>query len=142
MVTVTRTAGGVCGTVTMVLGLLLTASAADTGIAGRYTGDWKSNSGGGNGSFHLSLAPLPDGSWKCEVSFAFAGADVKTAMREVKVDQSKLEAAYDFDLMGNVLRSRIKGELKGNGIEGSYQTTTVDGGNAVDNGVWNASREK
>jgi hypothetical protein len=128
--------------VTILLTLLLTASAADSPLAGRYAGDWKSNGGGGNGTFHLSLAPGSEGAWKCEVSFALAGADVKTTMREVKVDQSKLEAAYDFDLMGNVLRSHIKGELKGNGIEGSYQTTTVDGGSVVDDGIWNAAREK
>jgi len=128
--------------VMIILALLLSASAADSDLAGRYAGDWKSNGGGGNGTIRLSLEPASGGAWKCEVSFALAGADVKTTMREVKVDQSKLEAAYDFDLMGNVLRSRIKGELKGNALEGSYQTTTVDGGTAVDDGLWKASREK
>lgn len=126
----------------ILLVLFMIASGADPGLAGRYTGDWKSNGGGGNGSFRLSLEPGEAGAWKCEVTFTIGGGDVKTTMREVKVDQSKMEAAYDFDLMGNILRSRIKGEWKGSTFEGTYQTTAVDGGDTVDSGVWNAARAK
>jgi hypothetical protein len=124
------------------LALFMIASAAEPGLAGRYAGEWKSNAAGGNGSFRLNLEPAADGAWKCEITFTFGGEDVKTAVREVKVDQSKLEAAYDFELMGNTLRSRISGELKGNTFEGRYKTTTVEGGDAVDEGVWTATRAK
>jgi hypothetical protein len=63
-------------------------------------------------------------------------------MRQVKVEQSKLEAAYDFDLLGNTLRSRITGEWNGKALDGKYQTTAADGGTAVDDGVWSAARVK
>jgi hypothetical protein len=63
-------------------------------------------------------------------------------MREVKVEQSKLEVAYDFDLLGNTLRSRITGEWNGKAFDGKYQTTAVEGGAAVDDGMWNAARAK
>ncbi len=126
----------------VLLALMITAAVADTNLAGSYSGDWKSNGGGGNGSFKLSLESASNGAWKCDVTFTFGGADVKTSMCAAKVTQSKLEASYDFDLMGNTLRSKISGELKGTAIDGTYQTTSVDGGTPVDDGVWNATRSK
>lgn len=124
----------------ILLGCFMIASAADTDLAGRYAGEWKSSGSSGNGTFRIVLEPGPAGAWKCEVTFTFAGAEVKTIMREVKVEQSKLEAAYDFDLMGTALRSRINGEFKGNVFEGRYVTTPAEGGDAVDDGVWSATR--
>jgi hypothetical protein len=128
--------------ITILFVLLMIASAADRDLAGRYAGEWKSNSSGGNGSFRMSLDPAPGGAWKCEVTFTFAGEEVKTIVRQVKVDQSKLEAAYDFDLLGGTLRSRITGDWNGKAFEGRYQTTAVEGGAAVDDGVWSAARAK
>ena len=128
---------------TILLALLMAAaSAAAPDLAGRYTGEWKSGSAGGGGSFTLSLSPGDGGAWKCEVTFAYAGQDVKTTVRSVKVDQSKLEASYDFDLMGTTLRSHITGDWDGKAFDGKYETTAVEGGAAVDNGTWNAARAK
>jgi len=124
----------------ILFGLLMVSSAADI-AAGQYSGDWKSTGGGGNGSFKMSLEPGAGGTWKMDVVFSFGGTDVKTTMRTVKVEGSKIDASYDFDLMGNALTSHIKGELKGATIEGTYQTTAADG-SAADEGVWNASRGK
>lgn len=129
-------------TITILFALLMIGRGADRDLAGRYAGEWKSNSAGGNGAFRLSLAAVPDGAWKLDVVFTYAGEDVKTIVRQAKVEQSKLEASYDFDLMGNALRSRITGEWKGTAFEGRYQTTTVDGGATVDDGVWSAARAK
>jgi hypothetical protein len=120
---------------------LLLLLAADTDLAGRFAGDWKSVSGNG-GQFRMSLEPKPEGSWKCEVTFTLAGEEVKTTMREVKVEQAKLTAAYDFEVQGSTLRSRITGQWNGRALEGQYQTTVVDGGAAVDSGTWNAARAK
>jgi hypothetical protein len=126
--------------ITMLLVLLMIASAADRDLAGRYSGDWKSSGSGGNGAFRLSLEPAADGMWKCEVTFTFAGEEVKTIVRQVKVEQSKLEAAYDFDLLGGTLRSTITGEWNGKAFDGKYKTT--GDGEAVDEGVWSAARAK
>ena len=128
--------------ITMLFVLLMIATAAGRDLAGHYAGEWKSNGSGGNGSFRLSLEAAPDVAWKCDVVFTFAGDDVKTIMRQIKVDQSKLDASYDFELMGNTLRSKITGELKGAAFDGRYQTTTVDGATAVDEGTWSAARAK
>src|SRR5882724_6611871 len=126
--------------ITILFVLLMIASGADRDLAGRYAGEWKSNSAGGGGAFRLSLDQSPDGAWKLDVVFTYAGAEVKTIVREVKVGQSKLDASYDFDLLGTTLRSKITGELKGTAFEGRYQTTTVDGAAVADEGTWTAAR--
>ncbi|HEV3197251.1 MAG TPA: hypothetical protein VGZ73_05075 [Bryobacteraceae bacterium] len=128
--------------ITILFVLLTIASGADRDLAGRYAGEWKSNSAGGGGAIRLSLEPAADGAWKLDVVFTYAGEEVKTITRQVKVDQSKLDASYDFDLMGNTLRSKITGELKGAAFEGKYQTTSVDGATGVDEGTWSAARGK
>jgi hypothetical protein len=91
--------------------------AADAGLTGRYAGDWKSNGAGGGGTFSMKLESASDG-WKCEVSFTFGGADVKTTIRSCKVDQSKLKCVYDFELQGNALESKMTGQWNGNPASG------------------------
>ena len=115
---------------------LLCLLAADGIVAGRYTGDWKSNGSGGSGTLGFKLESESDG-WKCDVSFSFAGADVKTTVRTCKVEQSKLEAAYDFELQGNALQSKISGQWNGKAFEGHYETST--GAETVDDGSWTAA---
>ena len=110
--------------------------AADVGLAGRYAGDWKSNGAGGGGTFSMKLESASD-VWKCEVSFTIGGADVKTTIRTCKVDQSKLEAVYGFELQGNALQSKITGQWNGKTFEGHYETTA--GSDAVDDGTWTAA---
>ena len=66
---------------TMLFALLMIATAADRDLAGRYAGEWKSSSGSGDGAIRLSLDSAPDGAWKLDVVFTFAGADVKTIVR-------------------------------------------------------------
>src|SRR5216683_3266688 len=57
--------------------------------------------------------------------FRFWGNSCKT--KYIKVEGNKIEGQYDFDLEGNALRSTIKGQLGGKGLEGTYATTTTDG---------------
>ncbi len=107
--------------------------------AGRYAGEWKSNGAGGSGTIRMSLQPQADATWKCEVSFNFQGDDVKTTIHSCKVDQSTLEASYDFELENTPLRCKITGQWNGKAFEGKYETATVDGGEAIDDGSWNAA---
>ena len=121
------------------LSLLL---AAGKDLAGRYTGEWKSNGAAGSGTIHISLQPQSDAAWKCDVGFNFQGDDVKTTIRACKLDESKLDASYDFELQGTALRSKITGHWNGKAFEGTYETSTVEGGDAIDDGSWNAAPAK
>src|SRR5258708_15362634 len=122
--------------------LLVQVRPADRDLAGRYAGQWKSNGSGGGGAIRLTLDLPPDGAWKWDVSFEYAGADIKTTPHDLKVSQSKLEGSYDFELQGFSLRSRLTGEWNGKVFEGRYETTTTDGSTGVDDGVWNVARVK
>jgi hypothetical protein len=126
--------------ITILFVLLTIASAADRDLSGRYAGEWKSNGPGGSGSLRMSLEPAPNGAWKCEIVFTFGGEEIKTTIRQVKVEQSKMEVAYDFQLDGNELRSRITGEWNGKAFDGRYHTTEEDG-TTLDEGVWKAGRK-
>ena len=89
----------------------------------------------------MTLEAAPDGTWKCEAGFSLEGADIKTTTRQIKLQDSKLDVSYDFEVQGASLRSRVTGEWNGSVFKGRYETTVVDGA-AVDEGTWSASRAK
>jgi hypothetical protein len=126
--------------VLLTLGMVPEARTAD--LAGRYGGDWASSANGVNGAFHLSLARAGADKWNLEVTFTMAGAEVKTTTRSIKVEGVKIQATYDFDLGGNLLRSSIEGHLMDGKLEGTYKTTTVADGSPVDEGTWKAAPAK
>jgi predicted esterase len=117
------------------------SASASTGatLAGHYRGEWKGTAG--SGTFRLNVEPAAGGGWKCDVTFALNGEELKTAMRQCEVSQSKLDVAYDFDALGFTLRSHTIGQWKAAGFEGTYRTTTTDGSTEVDQGTWAAARD-
>jgi major membrane immunogen (membrane-anchored lipoprotein) len=121
--------------------LVLGGTCADRDLAGRYTGEWKSDASGNGGAFRMTLDAAPDGSWKCEASFSLDGADIKTTTHQIKLQDSKLDISYDFEVQGANLRSRMTGEWNGSVFRGRYETSVIDG-DAVDAGTWSASRAK
>ena len=119
--------------------LLLCFAVFGRDLAGKYAGDWVSDSSGAGGTMRLSLEAAGQGKWKLDVTFTIENEDVKTVMQSVKVEGNRLEAAYDFDFAGNKLRSAISGQLNGDALTGSYKTTAVESGAPVDGGTWKAS---
>ena len=87
----------ILGTLFLTLALTLTANAAD--LDGTYKGTW--SGGQASGEITMTLRTV-DGAAKAEVSFAFGGQDIKCQVTSVKVEGSKIEVVYDFDL-GDVL---------------------------------------
>lgn len=121
--------------------LVLAGYGADRDLAGRYTGEWKSNASGAGGAFRMTLAAAPDGTWKCEASFTLEGADIKTTTHQIKLHDSKLDVSYDFEVQGASLRSHMTGEWNGSVFKGRYETAVI-GGDGVDEGTWSAGRAK
>ncbi len=89
----------------------------------------------------MTLEPATDGSWKCEASFFLDGAEIKTTTHQIKLQDSKLDVSYDFEIEGAALRSHMTAEWSGGTFSGRYETTLI-GGDAVDAGTWTASRAK
>ena len=121
--------------------LVLAGFCADRDLAGRYTGEWKSGSSGNGGALRMTLEAVPDGTWKCEAGFTLDGAEIKTATHEIKLQDSKLDLSYDFEVQGARLRSRMTGAWDGSVFKGRYETSIIDG-DAVDAGTWSAGRAK
>lgn len=121
--------------------LVLGGYCAGRDLAGRYTGEWKSDSSGNGGAIRMTLDAAPDGTWKCEVSFSIEGVDIKTTTHQIKLQDSKLDVSYDFEAPGARLRSHMTGEWNGSVFQGRYETSVIDGG-AIDAGTWSASRAK
>ena len=126
----------------VVLVLIAAASAADRDLAGRFAGEWKSATSENGGAIQFALEQQDGGAWKCELTFFLSNGDVKTMMREVQLQDGKIELTYDFDVEGATLRSRVKGEWDGGAFRGKYETTLSDGSQQVDSGTWSASRKK
>ena len=128
--------------ITVLLVLIAAAFAADRDLAGRFAGEWKSASSENGGAIQFALDPQEGAAWKCDLTFFLDSGEVKTVMREVKLQDGKLELAYDFDVQGTTLRSHIKGAWDGATFRGTYETTVSDGSQQVDSGSWSASRKK
>jgi hypothetical protein len=121
--------------------LVLGAFSADRNLAGRYTGEWKSGSADFSGAIRMTLAMTPDGSWTSETTFTVDGADVPTTTHQMKLQDSKLDASYNFEAQGTKLRCHMTGQWDGNAFKGHYETSVIDG-DTVDAGTWSASRAK
>ena len=123
------------------MGLLFLAftlmTAADLG--GMYKGSW---SGAATGDFRLTLTGVDGGEWKGTVVFTMGGEEYKTKVTSIKVDGTKLNLTYTYQLQGTALQSNIIGELKGTTFEGTYKASTVADGAAVDEGTWKASADR
>jgi hypothetical protein len=111
-----------------------------SGAAGTYKGTY-SGSAGASGDISVILRQADDGVWKSEVTFTFAGQDIKTKTTSVSLEGSKIKIVYEFDLDGNGLESTISGELKGTTLAGTYHTRATADGSAVDEGTWTATSQ-
>ena len=121
--------------------LVLAGYCADRDLAGRYAGEWKSDSSGYSGAVQMTLDAAPDGTWKCEASFTIDGTEIKTTTHQIKLQDSKLDLSYDFEGQGVKLRSHMTAEWNGSAFKGRYETAVIDGA-AIDAGTWSASRAK
>ena len=107
----------------------------DAGQTSRdFNGQWSGTSASGDFRIRLLSADAR------EISFTFAGTEVKTKITSFKLDGSSIEAAYEFLLGENRLESRIVGKLDANTGEGTYKTKALANGTAIDEGTWKVAR--
>jgi hypothetical protein len=126
-------------TLTLLFSLLL-VRAADSDLAGAFTGEWKSNGASGGGSYSLTLQPGAAGAWTGQARFNVAGEDIKATVKQVTVTGQKVEITYDFETQGTALAGKASGELKGSTITGTYQSLIGD--MVIDEGTWSVTRSK
>jgi hypothetical protein len=114
------------------------AAAGQSSPAGTYKGKWSGNSA--SGDFSLVLEQNGD-QWKATVRFTLGETEVPATVRMLRVEGSKVETKYDFDLGGNKLQSHLEGEVKDGVFHGRYKTKALADDSGVDEGACEAKRQ-
>lgn len=105
---------------------------------GDYDGQWTSDQSGDSGKFHCSLKKSGD-SWDSSAYFVYQGEKIIGSPKSTKVDGSKLEMVFEYEIGGMTLHSVMTGEWTGNTLEGKYASKSSDE-SPVDTGTWKVTR--
>ena len=112
------------------------ASTAVASFAGEFAGDWLADDGSG-GTLKLTVKAKNESAWTVEASFTLEDANVSTTTKKVQIDGSKFETVFAWEMQGAPASSKLVGELKGDQIEGTFESTTPEG---VEKGKWKVTR--
>src|SRR5579863_8184267 len=93
-----------------ILFLLVFSAVVLASPAGNYVGKWV----GGSAEGVIKIALTQEkGEWKADVSFTYGDADIKCKTVSVKVEGSKLDLVYTFEIAGMQAQSTVTGDIKG-----------------------------
>ncbi|MEN9632071.1 MAG: hypothetical protein RL077_475 [Verrucomicrobiota bacterium] len=106
-------------------------------FAGKFAGDWLGDDGTG-GALKLTVKSGKESAWTIEASFTLDGANVLTTTKTLQFDGNKIEMVFAWELQGTAASTKLVGELKGDQIAGTYESTTAEG---VEKGKWKVTRK-
>ncbi len=110
-------------------------SSAKPTIAGEYSGNYK---GSNETTGALRIKIKADGAdWIAESMFTFEGTEVPTKMKSIKVEGSKVEIVFGWEVQGTAAQSKLNGEWDGTKIEGKYESSSAEG---AAQGTWSVTR--
>jgi hypothetical protein len=104
--------------------------------AGEFNGEWRGQDQS-TGALRLKIAPGKEGGWTGSVVFTYGPVDIPTTVKSVRVDGKKVEAVFTWEIEGTSASTKLVGELNGDQLEGTYDSTTGEGAAA---GKWKATR--
>lgn len=105
-------------------------------FAGEFSGQWMGDNGT-SGVLKLTFKPGKDAAMTMEAMFTFEGADVPTTTKTIQIEGSKITTVFAWLVQGTAATSKLVGELKGDRLEGTYESTTAEGGAK---GTWKVAR--
>jgi hypothetical protein len=111
-------------------------AAATATLQGKYAGEWKGQEES-TGALKLSFKQDAAGAWTAEAAFTFDGAEIPAKTKSVKIEGAKVELVFEWNVQGTSGRSSLKGELKGDTIEGKYDSNVAE---AASSGSWKVKR--
>jgi uncharacterized protein involved in outer membrane biogenesis len=114
----------------------IAAVAEKSPLAGQFTGKWKSSSER-SGELRVKLTQDAAATWSAEASFSYDQKQVPMKMKTVRVDGAKVEMAFDWDVDGTAAQSKLSGELTGDTLKGTYETSGAAGNTS---GTWSVTR--
>lgn len=113
-----------------------TAPAAQAGLLGEFSGEWRGKDDS-SGTLKVKFSRGQDAAWTAQSVFAFEGTEIPTTTKSVKVDGVKVELVFAWQVQGTSAASTLKGELQGDKLEGTYESTTAEG---AATGTWKTTR--
>ena len=111
-------------------------SAGKSSVAGQFSGKWKSSADEG-GDLRIKLQQDTAGVWSAEVTFTVEEKPVVTTMKSVQVDGAKITLMFEWPMDGNTGKCKVIGELTGNTLKGTYESSA---GNDTSRGTWTVTR--
>lgn len=113
-----------------------TAATAAAAPNGEYKGTWKGRDDS-SGDLKIKFATGADAKLTAEAVFTFEGTAVPTRTKTLKVEGSRVELAFAWDVQGVSATSKLTGEIKGDRLEGTYESSTAEG---AATGSWSVTR--
>ncbi len=112
-------------------------AAVAASCAGEFTGEWMGDNGTG-GTLKVVFKRGKDLAWTMEARFTFEGATVPTTTKTIEIEGSKLTTVFAWEIQDTAASSKLMGELKGDQLEGIYESTTTEG---AAKGKWKVTRK-
>ena len=111
-------------------------AAAAAAPKGEYKGSWKGRDDS-SGDLKIKFATGADAKLTAEAVFTFEGTPVPTRTKTLKIEGSRVELAFSWDVQGVSATSKLTGEIKGDRLEGTYESSTAEG---AATGSWSVTR--
>jgi len=112
------------------------AAASAAAPNGEYKGTWKGRDDS-SGDLRIKFATGADAKLTAEAVFTFEGTAVPTRTKTLKVEGNRVELAFAWDVQGVSATSKLTGEIKGDRLEGTYESSTAEG---AATGSWSVTR--
>ncbi len=112
------------------------AAAPAAAPSGEYKGTWKGRDDS-SGDLKIKFTTGADAKLTAEAVFTFEGTAVPTRTKTLKVEGSRVELAFAWDVQGVSATSKLTGEIKGDRLEGTYESSTAEG---AATGSWTVTR--
>ena len=112
------------------------AAAPAAAPSGEYKGTWKGRDES-SGDLKIKFTTGADAKLTAEAVFTIEGTAVPTRTKTLKVEGSRVELAFAWDVQGVSATSKLTGEIKGDRLEGTYESSTAEG---AATGSWSVTR--
>jgi hypothetical protein len=111
--------------------------AGDGKYAGTWTGSYTGESGGG-GDLSFILSKDDKAQWHGTLKFTNQDGEHKQEMKSLEIGGGKLKAKVELN-DGQAVGT-IEGQLKGDGLEGTFSITPTGSTDVAETGTWKLSR--
>jgi hypothetical protein len=112
------------------------AAAAPQKLTGEFKGTWKGRDDS-NGDLKLKFATGADAKLAVEATFTFEGTAIPTRTKSLTLVDNRIELAFSWEVQGVSATSKLTGEIKGDKLEGTYESSTAEG---AATGSWSVSK--